>query len=68
MFIGSDETTKIEKREAILFKKGDYVKLESGKIGKIIKYPSNDAISIQIEGTNEVEIHSKWDFVEIVTK
>ena len=68
MFIGSDETTKIEKREAISFKKGDYVKLESGKIGKIIKYPSNDAISIQIEGTNEVEIHSKWDFIEIVTK
>lgn len=68
IFIGSDETTKIEKRESISFKKGDYVKLENGKIGQIIKYPSNDSISIQIEGTNEIEIHSKWDFVEIINK
>lgn len=68
IFVGSDETTKIEKREVISFKKGDYVKLENGKIGKIIKYPSNDAISIQIVGTNEIEIHSKWDFIEIITK
>lgn len=68
IFLGSDETTKIEKREILSFKKGDYIKLENGKVGQIIKYPSNDAISVKLEGSNNIEIHSKWDFIEIVNK
>ena len=65
MFLGSTEETKIEKQKVINFKKGDFVKLENGKIGKIIKYPSNATIYIEFEN-KEIEIHSKFDFVEIV--
>lgn len=64
IFIGSNETTKIEKPKALTFKKFDYVKLDNGKIGQIIKYPSNAEIHIQIN--DEIEIHSKWDIIDVV--
>lgn len=64
IFLGSDGT-KLEKPKAISFKKGDFVKLENGTIGKIIKYPSNSAISIQLKDET-VKVCTKWDFVAVV--
>lgn len=64
IFLGSDGT-KLEKPKAISFKKGDFVKLEDGTIGKIIKYPSNSAISIQLKDET-VKVCTKWDFIAVV--
>lgn len=68
VFLGSDETTKITQKASLSFKKFDYVKLEDGRVGQIVKNMSNAEIHVQIEGSNDIEIHSKFDFVEILTK
>lgn len=64
VFLGSDGT-KIEKPKSLSFRKGDFVKLEDGKIGKIIKNASNMQITLEFEN-GDTEIKTKWDFVQVV--
>ena len=62
VFLGETEETKIEPVANVLVKKGDRVKLESGEEGVIIKYPSNYAISIQLDN-KEIKVVEKWDII-----
>lgn len=68
IFIGSDESTKITEFKSISFKKFDYVQLENGKIGQIVKNMSNTEIHIKMEDSGDIEIYTKWDINKIIIK
>lgn len=65
IFFGETDDLKIEKPANIIFKKGDRVKLESNEEGVIVKYPSNYAISIELDN-GDIKVVEKWDIINVL--
>lgn len=66
IFIGSDGQL-LEKPKPISFSKFDKVQLADGAIGTVIKYPSNQAITLELKNKKQIVV-TKFDIKEVVEK
>ena len=70
VFLGSTGEL-LEKPKPLSFAKWDKVKLATDEVGTIIKYPSNQAISVEIadgKGGTYIKVVDKFSIKELVEK
>ena len=65
IFLDGDQ--QIVKVAILVCSKFDIVKLDTGEIAKIVKYPSNASITVELED-GKCKVISKENILEVITK